>query len=86
MSETPSHFETVQGVKKRVFDDVPETEAIFNNIALANHPETDGEHFRAFMDSARKGVESLERERNEARAELKQLRDDTNIIIRSLTP
>jgi hypothetical protein len=38
---------------------------IFHNIALANHPETDGEHFRALMESARNGVETLERERNE---------------------
>ena len=45
----------------------PETDAIFSHIALANHPETDGEHFRAFMESARNGVEALEHQRNYAR-------------------
>jgi hypothetical protein len=40
------------------------TDVIFDTIRLANHPETDGEHFRALMESARNGVEALEHERD----------------------
>ena len=71
MKTCKSHFGISHGVKKRVFDDTPETEAIFRELALANHPETDIEHFRAFMQNARDGVEALERERDEARSALR---------------
>lgn len=42
--------------------DTPRTDAIWREIKLANHPETDGPHFYAFMETARQGVEQLERE------------------------
>lgn len=43
----------------------PATDAIFGLIQSANHPETDGEHFRALMENARNGVEALEIERDD---------------------
>lgn len=38
------------------------TDNIFMVIAMAVHPETDGEHFQEFMKTARNGVENLELE------------------------
>ncbi len=49
--------------------DTPETDKILSLITLANHPETDGEHFRAFMESVRNGVEALERDRDALKAD-----------------
>jgi hypothetical protein len=51
----------------------PETDKIFNTLALANHPETDGEHFRAFMEQARNGVESMEQHLTVARDALDKI-------------
>jgi len=76
---TPSRFEIRDGVKKRVFNDFPETDGIFKLITLANHPETDAEHSGDFMEKARSGVEALERKLNEAR---EALRESNHTIMR----
>lgn len=45
----------------------PRTNEIWREIELANHPETDGEHFNKFMQTARNKIVKLERELATAR-------------------
>ncbi len=50
------------------------TDEIFRLIQLANHPETDGEHFRVFMESARNRIEDLEKQGIDCRTAQRHLR------------